>query len=248
MKNTITICFAAILLVTAWVGVYAQNPISDVDVEFALIDAPRLDKGDNATKPVPTTGHSMNTKWLAINITYKTYLTGDKSGNFMWLDDMTIDAALILQCQTDTKKQYGLFTGTQMFWSIPLDGRKHRASLYIPPFILARHIKIDKNKNTFLKEIEGAVIFRDKDGKMLQAKFFPDLKGSDAKKVPEAVVKRLQLADKDPNIIKFDNSVFPREKTPWQWVDADTYDLPKGGEDIPKKTKSTEPAIPEGAN
>ena len=57
-----------------------------------------------------------------------------------WLDDVRMDVLIAypeIPGRTRKETYYGLFSGSTVFWSIPLDGKKHVATMFVPPHLLA---------------------------------------------------------------------------------------------------------------
>ena len=70
--------------------------------------------------------------------------------------------------------------------------------------------------------LDGVVVIRDKQGKILGRKAFSFRKGL-TNRDSAAVIRQWESLQKQGGIPEV---FFPREKTPWQWVESEYYELP----------------------
>ena len=130
------------------------------------------------------------------------------------------------------------FCGVQQLQCVVADPeqklRRYRASLFLPSSYVYLHIPQERAKSS-LQALEGVVISADKENNILGRKAF----GYRGKLTPERmrilVNAATQLRGK-----KMKNQVmlWPREKTPWAWLDADRFEFPAIGLDADTKASS----------
>lgn len=118
------------------------------------------------------------------------------------------------------------FYGVQKLHSILLDSRyktkKYSVSLFLPPNYVHAYLPKNKSDKVDPKSLEGVVVIRDNAGVVLGCKAFSFRQGL-TKRDSAALLRQWQsrLAQGD-----IPEMFFPREKTPWQWVDSEYYELP----------------------
>jgi hypothetical protein len=74
----------------------------------------------------------------------------------------------------------------------------------------------------FLVVVFAAVVFRKKTSQLL-ATGYGVVKG----KSSGDIAKLFERYHKSRGVMKLENGLLPKEKTPWQWVDVDLFDAPK---------------------
>ena len=218
--------FAAALL-TAASGLYGQSTEiikeSDVEVKLEFVESPKI--GADNVAPIPSVGLGSAQKWVEISITYVMPSKMDpKTKQVLWIDDFTIVARVMMQAEYNGRPATALLSGKQVLMSVPCDGKKHRASLFIPPVILSRYAASDfKASKSTAKELSSVVIFQTKQqvslGGGLQVP-----KGSNRANALGA----FKDADSSINgILKLEDAIIPREQTPWAFLDFDAFDMAK---------------------
>ena len=135
-----------------------------------------------------------------------------------------------------TRKEtiYGLFAGTTKFWSIPLDGKKHTATMFIPPHLLARYTNIrvkSPRKNDpkasrpayrlSPKDFFAEVIFTTPSGGEL-GRGYCNVDGARTTDEKTGYFRRLE---NQVGKRKIDGAVFSRSQSPWAMINPERYDL-----------------------
>ena len=118
------------------------------------------------------------------------------------------------------------FYGVQKLHSILLDSRyktkKYNVSLVLPPNYVHAYMPRNKSDKFEPRVLDGVVVIRDKQGKILGRKAFSFRKGL-TNRDSAAVIRQWESLQKQGGIPEV---FFPREKTPWQWVESEYYELP----------------------
>ncbi|MBO5725089.1 MAG: hypothetical protein J6S58_09700 [Lentisphaeria bacterium] len=119
------------------------------------------------------------------------------------------------------------FYGVQNLHSILLDTRyktkKYNVSLFLPPNYVHAYVPREKKSEKFdLKTLEGVVLIRSGRGKVLGSKAF-SFRRNLTKRDSAALIRQYETLWAQRKISAL---FFPREKTPWQWVASDEYELP----------------------
>ncbi len=222
MRFSLPAILAAALLTMAGTS-FAQSieiPPNDVEVKLEPCESPRI-SADNVSGPPNSMGAP---KWIEINVTYTMPSKSDtRTRQMEWLDEMNIEARVLFPAEYEGRSVSALLTGKQVFWSVPCDGRKHRASLFIPPMITGRYGKPDAKANKNLtKELPVMVVFRTKNQTIIGGGFFAP-KGRKSTEISAAFAE----ADKTLGILRLPDVILPRELTPWAHLDFDAFDMPK---------------------
>ena len=222
-------CQALFLMATllfAAAGLQAQQaPLdikdSDIDVRLEFVESPRI--GADNVAPMPSSGLS-NQKWLEILVTYTMPLRIDqRTKQVEWLDEMSITAKVIVPAEYMGSKVKAIITGKQTFQSVPCDGKKHHASLFVSPVILSRYTPADfKLNKSAAKDIPAIAIFMTQQQKAIGT----------GVQIPRGVSLQqtaalFKEAETSLGVLKLENSILPREQTPWAHLDFDSFDMPK---------------------
>ncbi|MBU8902198.1 MAG: hypothetical protein KOO69_05630 [Victivallales bacterium] len=155
--------------------------------------------------------------WLMLSVRYDA--ANKKIGNkSLWLDDITMESEVILQGIYKSKAVTILLKGKTVFWSIPMDGKKHKALGCIPPQVIARFAR--KGNKIELSKIIARVTFYTSSRKILMRihsssnskvkNYFSKLKGSISS-----------------GILTVEDIIMPRNKTPWGVFNYELYDVIK---------------------
>ena len=159
-----------------------------------------------------------------------------------WIDDVTMNIRAVFNGQSDGRAQPILFTGTSEFWTIPLDNRKHIATMFVPPQILDRYLRpMAVNRTSFSLVIDGAffprgsgaearnkqntILFKDRAGTVIGTGYYGQ-RGMSDKDYAEYFSKLNAGA-----ALTIPGAILPRNLTPWAYLDIDDFDFlkPAGG-------------------
>jgi hypothetical protein len=214
------------MLFSAASGLYGQQqPLeikeADVDVRLDFVESPKI--GADNVSPMPSSGLSAQ-KWLEVSVLYVMPSRIDpKTKQMDWIDDMSVIVRILLPAEYRGEKVTAMLSGKAVLMSVPCDGKKHRISMFVPHVILARYAANDfKLNKTSSKELPAAVLFQTKQQQPLGGGFCI-AKGSSR----AATLNAFKEADAKLNILKLEDSILPRELTPWAHLDFDAFDMPK---------------------
>ena len=164
-----------------------------------------------------TTNKAGSPGWLLVNVKYNA-ASKKRANNVLWLDDVTMETEVIIQGVYKSKNVTILLKGKTVFWSIPMDGKRHKAIGCIPPQVVARFAR--KGNKIELSKIIARVTFYNKNRKILMRihsssnskvrNYFSKLKGSISS-----------------GVLTVDDIVMPRNKTPWGVINYELYDVIK---------------------
>jgi hypothetical protein len=193
----------------------SSRSFRNVKVEVKLLDTPLINVNN-----YPNSLRSGSGKWLALEISYyppKSYI---KSNKFVWVDDVKLEAQVLMPAYYNGRDVMALMTGSVVYWSIPMDGKKHYAMLLVPPQIIKRYSRpnIKMRKDSVLARV--ALVTKNKD-----TLFVAYARSS----VSSSRANQLFARYNQPisNALRLDNAVLPRSKTPWAFIRYDYYDLIK---------------------
>jgi len=220
--------FLAAALLTVSGTVFAQSSSieispNDIEVKLDASESPKI-SADNVSAPAGNSGIGAP-KWIEINVVYTMPVrTDSRTRQMEWLDDMSIEAQVLLNpAEYEGKTVTALLTGKQVFWSIPCDGKKHKASLFVPPIVVGRYGKADiKTNKSFARDLAAMVVMKTKNQVVIGRGF----QVPKTKKLAD-VVSAFQEVERSLGILKLPDIILPREQTPWAHLDYDAFDMPK---------------------
>ena len=223
MKKWLLLVGVAVLFLcdTAMMRAAAADELfTKVKISLSSSNAPNIRNTSNST---PSGNASWRNKWLILTIDYTP--VAPKNMRNAWINDVDMQVRAVFNGQSDTKTKAFFFSGTSRFWTIPLDNRKHVATMMIPPALLDRYLPSSGSASTvnFGSTFVIEVLFLDRAGAVIgsgyygqrgltdegYANYFAKLNGGVATEVPGAIL--------------------PRSETPWAFMDFDDYDLLKPG-------------------
>ena len=200
---------------------------NDITVSFSLAASPRIgfDKQEGEQKN--------DYKWFIVKVLYKFNNTFRQG---FTLDNLRCEVYLRTQASSTGWRKNYWFTGTQSFYSVipGKTGTVHRVTLFMPPPLFYKSYASTKSNAKALKECDAIIFFYDGDRLIGQKMWSGSTKGGKMSSKQEssfyAAFKRMN----DLPANKIVNGLWPREKTPWQWLSADRMDLP-----VPEFEKNT---------
>ena len=171
----------------------------------------KLDKGND------------NARWLQFLISYTPSSAGT---NVVWEDDLSAELIVLLPAKKG--KGYGnvvMFTGKQVLYSVPGDKKTHYILFHIPPVVLTKYTSFTKFDNRSLDtNVYAAVVFRRGSNNQVIATGYAQTKN---KSVAEIARLFEQYHGSRFRVMRVENGILPKDKSPWQWIDTDYFDLPK---------------------
>jgi hypothetical protein len=164
-----------------------------------------------------STNKAASSGWLLVKVNY-TPKTMKKLNKVMWLDDVTMESEVIIPASYKSKNVTVLLRGTTVFWSIPLDGKKHQAWGCIPPQVVARFAR--KGDKIDLQKAIARVTFYTSGRKILMREY------STSSSKARAFFEKLTGAVTS-GVLTVDDIILPRTKTPWNVINYEMFDLIK---------------------
>ena len=168
-----------------------------------------------------STSDKNSLKWVLIEFEVNTEKFDGKNG--VYLDDveLVVDAAL-LNGEKKGVEQVVLFTGAIEYYSIELDGKKHKLLALIPGSIFARYAneKTDPAKANW--NIKATLNFR---GSAIAVKYYSNVNGTSEKDLKVWFNKYKNV--RTVSVREVADAVFARRETPWGMIDHDQYEFEK---------------------
>ena len=192
--------------------------IKDVEVKLKFQETPRISADNGSNSASASKG-----KWLCIDVTYVLPDVTGKSTDIEWLDDLEVIYEVLYPSMYKGKNIIVKFMGRALYWSVAMDNKKHKADAYIPPQILHRYGRSDMKSGDLMKSIEIRVTFYDRNSKPLGRAYYP--------KNDKAAISNFNRSDEmTSSIPKLADTIYPRNKTPWAFLEYDNYELIKAVE------------------
>lgn len=162
-------------------------------------------------------------RWLQFLVSYTPVSSGKQ---VVWEDDL--NAELIVLLPAKKGKGYGnviMLTGKQILYSVPGDGKIHYLLFHIPPVVLQKYTSLVKfDTKTAGNSVYVAVVFRRGRNNQVLATGYGAMKN---KSVSEIARLFEQYHNSKFRVMKLENEILPKDRSPWQWIDTDYFDLPK---------------------
>ena len=164
-----------------------------------------------------TTNKAGSPGWLMVKVKYD-MPNRKKGGKEIWLDDITMETEVLVPGSYKSKNVTILLKGKTIFWSIPLNGKSHLATGCIPPQVIARFAR--KGSKIEISKMHARVTFYTSSRKIIMRVYSSSgsrIKGY-FKKIDGAV---------SSGILTVNDIVMPRNKTPWNVINYELYDVIK---------------------
>lgn len=155
--------------------------------------------------------------WLLLRVKYDA-MNRKRGNKSLWLDDITMESEVIIQGIYKSKSVTILLKGKTVFWSIPMDGKKHKAIACIPPQVIARFAR--RGNKIELSKIIARVTFYTASRKIIMR-----LHSSSSNKV-KTYFSRMN-GSISSGVLTVENIIMPRNKTPWGIFNYELYDVIK---------------------
>ena len=170
-------------------------------------------------------------------------ISSPQAASNAWLDGVEMKVLVAYPEVTGrTRKEtvYGLFSGKTTFWSIRLDGKKHTATMFVPPQLLARYTNIRARSprksdgkiprssyRLSTRDFFVEVIFTTRDGKEL-GRGYCHVDAARTVNEKDAVFRHLE-SRLGSRIVE--GAVLSRDLSPWALINPERYDFisPPGG-------------------
>lgn len=200
-------------------------PASSVTVNVSLQKAPVFSIDSKKVSP-GRSGNlgSFSKVWLVNEVTFSFQLTREiRRYEAYPVNALSIEMYI---CVPTTGRNPSLrwFYGEQKLNTLVIapayKSQRFMASLFMPPCYVFPYLPKEKNGKYNLKNLEGVIIFKDSNGRILGKKAFSYTKKLTTKRADALFSSVERLQNQLPIML------WPREKTPWEWVDADRFELP----------------------
>lgn len=244
MREKTVVFFLSAMLLAACFALPAQSkakkasrnvppfniPSSLVAVDVTLQNPPSISIDNKKTRIGSTPSGSKYAKqWMVAEVSFGFSVPDSVKSSQPYLhSDLRVELYLTAPSTTSRGKvEYSWFYGAQVLHGVVIDpqmkDQTYMVSLFMPPSYVYMYFPKDKMDKYNMKEIEGVVLFFDKDGVVIGAKAF-DTRNRLTKNRSTQLIDAVEELRKSR---KMPVTLWPREKTPWQWLDADRFELPK---------------------
>ena len=164
--------------------------------------------------------------WLVNEISFCISYRPTKRSAAILLEGVKVELYLYAQGSARDNASFRWLCGVQTLHCLIADPeqkmRRYWASLFLPASYVYLHMPQERGKYS-LRFLEGVVIIADRDNNILGRRAFgykSKLSASRAKRLIAAVMEL--RGKKSRNQV----ALWPRENTPWAWLDADRFELP----------------------
>lgn len=155
--------------------------------------------------------------WLLVRVKFSPSLR--KSGNkVFWLDDVSMVSEVVFPGTYKGKGVTVLLKGKTVFWSIPMDGKSHQAMGCIPFPVIARFSS--KGKKIETSKMIVRVTF------LTGSKTIMRVYSSSGSRVRDYFNSKVDSSISS-GLLRVEDIVMPRNKTPWGVFNFDLYDVIK---------------------
>lgn len=201
-------------------GTASKSNNDEISVNLSFKETPNFKFSNEAN--VEKNGPS---KWLVIEIDFVPTEKKVSKDKYAWIDDLMVQFDVLMPSSYNGKPVMALLSGTAIYWGIPLDGKKHMIDAYMPPQVLQRYLREGiKIKKSMIDELDARISFYTKDKRLL-TRYYSRRKGEDS----AAVARSFSRAEDTVagGVINVKDAIYPRNKTPWQYINFGAMDLIK---------------------
>ena len=222
-------------------------PQESITVDMSLVRPPIYNTDGKKTRIGAGNIPEAFRHWMVNDISFGISYRPGKKSLPLPLENLKVELYIYAPGPSRDGVQFRWFCGVQNLQCVVVDPdlqqRKYWVSLFLPPSYVYLHFPLDRGKTT-LRALEGVVIISDKDNNVLGRKVFGY--GSRAR-LSVGRIQTLAAAAGQLRGKKTKNQVmlWPREKTPWAWLEADRFEFPAldPGND-PKAAGAAKPPVP----
>ena len=223
-------------------------PVESINVDMSLVRPPNYLTDGKKTRIGTGEVPDSFKVWMMTDISFGISYRPVKKSLPLPLEKLKVEVYIYASGQARDGVSFRWFCGVQTLQCVVVDPdlrqRKYRASLFLPSAYVYLHVPLDRGKAS-VRNFEGVVIIADKENNILGRKVFGF--GSrtklSANRMQTLAAAAAQLRGK-----KTKNQVmlWPREKTPWSWIDAERYEFPaiEPGNDFKAEGAAPPPVAP----
>ena len=184
--------------------------------------------------------------WLVADISFGISYRPARNSQPLKLEKLKVELYIFAPGEARDSVSYRWFCGVQELQCVVADSeqrsRKYWASLFLPSSYVYLHMPLERGKFS-TRLLEGVLIISDKDNNVLGRKAVGYRNKITAKRAKVLFESAEQLRGKKTNRQVL---LWPREKTPWAWLDSDRYEFP--ALDLDSKPQAGGPPAPPPAN
>ena len=202
-------------------------PTESINVDMSLVRPPAYITDGRKTRIGAGNIPEAFRLWMVNDISFSISYRPGKKSLPLPLENLKVELYIYAPGPSRDGAQFRWFCGVQNLQCVVVDPdlpqRKYWASLFLPSSYVYLHFPLDRGKTT-LRALEGVVIIADKDNNVLGRKVFGY--GSRTK-LSSGRMQTLASAAGQLRGKKTKNQVmlWPREKTPWAWLESDRYEF-----------------------
>ena len=210
-------------------------PTDTINVDMSLTHPPAYATVSRKTKIGSNDIPEVFKQWMMNEISFSISYRPPKKALPLPLENLKVELYIYAPGPARDGVSFRWFCGVQNLQCTVADSeqkqRKYMASLFLPSSYVYLHFPQERGKYS-LRALEGVVIIADKENNILGRKAF----GYRVKLTPDRM-RTLVNAATQLRGKKTKNQVmlWPREKTPWAWLDADRFEFPAMGQEIDGK-------------
>lgn len=236
---------AVLLMLSCACANAADNPnivqFGGIKVQLSLEASPGVLRTGGTGGAYASGGVSfINKRWLVVHVSFvpgviplkrMTKNQGNQKGvlalSGRWIDDVTMRVRVAIPTANARRANatYGILEGKSLFWTMRLDGKRHTATMFVPPQLLDRYappaINGRKEVALVLSDYKVLVEFTDSKGN-----FLGRATGQTGNKNQETVSFFDALVN-TPGTMVIKDAVLPKNKSPWAWHMSTTFDYLK---------------------
>jgi len=164
-------------------------------------------------------------KWVVVEVEFFAAEKKVARDKFSWIDDLRVQFDILVPSTYNGKPVTAMLSGETIYWGIPFDGKQHLIDGFVPPQILNRYLRegVKLNKGT-VEDFEARISLYTKDKRLLARYFNAKKEGAAAE-----LARRFSQAEDGVTggVIHVKNAIYPRNKSPWQYVNFGSMDLIK---------------------
>ena len=202
-------------------------PADSITVDISLQRAPVYSVDSKRTRLGAGNVPDNAKQWLVNDISFRFNSRSGRDAGPVLLYGLKVVLCLYVPASGGGRGDSQLFFGMQELHCVLVDPaartRRFWASLFMPPNFVYAFFPEDRNGKYNLRALEGAILIVDRNGVILGRKAFA-FKGKVSNKQTAALLDAVEKFNNAPGSRPV--MLWPREKTPWAWVDADRYELP----------------------
>jgi len=167
-------------------------------------------------------------KWLVVEVEFVATEKKVSRDKYSWIDNLRVQFDILIPSTYNGKPVYALLSGETIYWGIPLDGKQHLIDGFVPPQVLHRYLRDGvKLSKTVLDDFDARISLYTKDKRLL-ARYYNVKKANGVGEVS----RRFDQAEDGVTggVIRVKDAIYPRNKSPWQYVSFGSMDLIKPDE------------------